>query len=147
MGAQDTTCPLPDTCPSTACAGAFVAYYDDCALELQGHAAELPLPQFAGSVKIRKMSPKMSLLAAPERAGRVWLLPHRLRSRPEGPSEGWDAARAVWGALGYLPLPELAQHAIMRVISEPSLDRHRSRSTFGLSIDISSRVPCPDSAS
>ena len=23
-------------------------YYDDCALELQGHAAELPLPQFAG---------------------------------------------------------------------------------------------------
>jgi hypothetical protein len=46
--AQDTTCPLPDTCPSVACAGAFVAYYDDCALELQGHAAELPLPQFAG---------------------------------------------------------------------------------------------------
>jgi hypothetical protein len=26
----------------------FVTYYDDCALELQGHAAELPLPQFAG---------------------------------------------------------------------------------------------------
>ena len=25
-----------------------MAYYDDCALELQGHAAELPLPQFAG---------------------------------------------------------------------------------------------------
>ena len=46
--AQDTTCPLPDTCPSAACAVAFVAYYDDCALELQGHVAELPLPQFAG---------------------------------------------------------------------------------------------------
>eukprot|EP01046_Picozoa_sp_COSAG06_P012925 COSAG06_NODE_772_length_12432_cov_119.880159_8_plen_584_part_00 len=46
--AQDrTTCPLPDTCPSAACAAAFVAYYDDCALELLGHAAELPLPQFA----------------------------------------------------------------------------------------------------
>ena len=25
-----------------------MAYYDDCTLELQGHAAELPLPQFAG---------------------------------------------------------------------------------------------------
>ena len=49
-------------------------------------------------------------------------------------------------ALGYLPLPELAQQAIIRLISEPALDRHRSRSTFGLSIDISSRVPCPDSA-
>ena len=45
--AQDTTCPLPDTCPSAACAVVFVQYYDDCALELQGHAAELPLPQFA----------------------------------------------------------------------------------------------------
>ncbi len=33
--AQDTTCPLPDTCPSVACVGAFVACYDDCALELQ----------------------------------------------------------------------------------------------------------------
>jgi hypothetical protein len=46
--AQDTTCPLPDTCPSAACAGVFVAYYEDCGAELQGHAAELPLPQFAG---------------------------------------------------------------------------------------------------
>ena len=46
--AQDTTCPLPDSCPSAACAAAFVTYYDDCSLELQGHAAELPLPQFAG---------------------------------------------------------------------------------------------------
>jgi hypothetical protein len=46
--AQDTTCPLPDTCPSAACAAVFVAYHDDCALELQGHSAELPLPQFAG---------------------------------------------------------------------------------------------------
>ena len=45
--AQDTTCPLPATCPSAACAVVFVQYYDDCALELQGHAAELPLPQFA----------------------------------------------------------------------------------------------------
>lgn len=48
-------------------------------------------------------------------------------------------------ALCYLPLPEVAQQAIIRLISEPALDRHRSRSTFGLSIDISSRVPCPDS--
>eukprot|EP01046_Picozoa_sp_COSAG06_P033669 COSAG06_NODE_3455_length_5319_cov_12.049425_2_plen_655_part_00 len=45
---QATTCPLPATCPSAACATAFVPYYEDCAAELQGHAAELPLPQFAG---------------------------------------------------------------------------------------------------
>ena len=44
--AQDRTCPLPDTCPSAACAVAFVAYYNDCALELQGHVVELPLPQY-----------------------------------------------------------------------------------------------------
>ena len=44
--AQDT-CPLPDICPSATCAAAFVPYYDDCALELQAHAAELPLPEFA----------------------------------------------------------------------------------------------------
>ena len=46
--AQATTCPLPATCPSAACAAAFVPYYGDCGAELQGHAAELPLPQFAG---------------------------------------------------------------------------------------------------
>ena len=45
---QATTCPLPATCPSAACAAAFVPYYEDCGAELQGHAAELPLPQFAG---------------------------------------------------------------------------------------------------
>eukprot|EP01046_Picozoa_sp_COSAG06_P021615 COSAG06_NODE_1633_length_8855_cov_18.666971_3_plen_177_part_00 len=37
--AQDTTCPLPDSCPSAACAAAFVTYYDDCSLELQGTRA------------------------------------------------------------------------------------------------------------
>ena len=46
--AQATTCPLPATCPSAACAAAFVPYYEDCDAELQGHAAELPLLQFAG---------------------------------------------------------------------------------------------------
>ena len=43
-----TTCPLPATCPSASCSAAFVQYYEDCGAELQGHAAELPLPQFAG---------------------------------------------------------------------------------------------------
>ena len=46
--AQATTCPLPATCPSAACSAAFVPYYEDCGAELQEHAAELPLPQFAG---------------------------------------------------------------------------------------------------
>ena len=33
--------------PVRMCAAAFLPYYEGCAAELQGHAAELPLSQFA----------------------------------------------------------------------------------------------------
>eukprot|EP01046_Picozoa_sp_COSAG06_P002765 COSAG06_NODE_101_length_24097_cov_15.305150_4_plen_1590_part_00 len=44
--AQTTTCPMPATCPSAACAAVFVSYYEDCGAELQGHADDLPLDEF-----------------------------------------------------------------------------------------------------
>jgi hypothetical protein len=91
----------------------------------------------------------MSLPAAPERAGRVWLLPPLCTGSeavPRDPLKDGVRLGRFGGALGYLPLPELAQHAIMRLISDQSLlsidialDRH-------LGLDrLNSRVPCPDS--
>eukprot|EP01046_Picozoa_sp_COSAG06_P028012 COSAG06_NODE_2502_length_6752_cov_242.261386_2_plen_67_part_00 len=41
--------------------------------------------------------------------------------------------------MALLPLPELAQQAIIRLI-QTALDRHRSRSTLGLSILESERL-------
>ena len=75
---------------------------------------------------VDESAPKMSLPAAPERAGRVWPLPHRLRSRPEGPPEGWGAARAVLGGFRLPPAARTSSacHNAPHIRSEPALDRH-----------------------
>ena len=68
--AQTTTCPMPASCPSAACAAAFVSYYEDCGTALQGHADDLRLAEFgAFYASCQEMESGAGLLLQP-----VWMV-------------------------------------------------------------------------